>query len=406
MDRRAELLSPAGDMERLEMALLYGADAVYLAGREFGLRASAGNFDSDQMELAARMCREKGVRLYAAVNAIPRNDEMRRLPGYLEQLRDMGVDAIIAADMGVFTLAKKYAEGVALHVSTQAGIVNYESARAWYELGASRVVLARELSLDEITEIRAKTPQDLELEAFVHGAMCMAVSGRCLLSEYLAGRDPNRGSCAQPCRWKYHLMEESRPGEYMEIFEDGGSYILNSKDLCMINHLPEMLGAGITSLKIEGRMKSAYYTAVTTNAYRHVLDAVLEGEKPGGVWLGEVNKVSHRQFCTGFYFGGMEDGQYYEDSMYISDCDVVCVVENCDAGGNAVLSQRNKFLRGDTLELLTPTDKPVSFVVTAMQNAEGEEIDAAPHPVMEVRMKLPHFAPKGSLLRKEKEKLG
>lgn len=403
---RAELLSPAGDMERLEMALLYGADAVYLAGQEFGMRAAAGNFDREQMRSAVKMCRVNGARLYVAVNSMPRNDEISGLPEYLEFLRDIGVDALIVGDMGVFALAKKYAENIALHVSTQAGIVNFESARAWFDMGAARVVLARELSLDEIAVIRAKTPPKLELEAFVHGAMCMAVSGRCLLSDYLAQRDPNRGSCAQPCRWKYYLMEERRPGEYMEVFEDGGAHIFNSKDLCMINHIPEMLEAGIGSLKIEGRMKSAYYAAVTTNAYRHVMDAVLKGETPDEVWLNEVNKVSHRQYYTGFFFGDKGKGQYYEDALYFSDCDVICVVESCDEAGNAIVSQRNKFLKGDEIELLTPNDKPISFTVTAMRNADGEELDAAPHPMMELRLKLPRSAPKGSVLRKEKGKSG
>ncbi|MEA4895051.1 MAG: U32 family peptidase [Oscillospiraceae bacterium] len=399
---KPELLAPAGDMERLMMALHYGADAVYLAGTEFGMRAAAGNFDEENMRKAVRLCHEKGVSVHVACNTLPREYELERLPSYLEFLNDTEVDALIVADLGVISLAKKYAPKTKLHISTQLGIVNSETCRAVFDLGASRAVLARELSLAEIESIRANSPKELELEAFVHGAMCVSFSGRCLISNYLAGRDANRGECAQPCRWKYRLVEEKRPGEYYEITEGGGTYIMNSNDMCMIGHLPELIDAGITSFKIEGRMKSAYYAAVVTNAYRHALDAAIEKKPLDQVWMDETEKVSHRNYCTGFYFG--EPGQYYSksDSIYFASADVCAVVESCNSDGNAVLTQRNKFSVGDTLELLTNDGPPVLFVVTELANAGGEAIDSAPHPMMELHMKLPRACTSLSLLRKLK----
>jgi putative protease len=395
-----ELLSPAGDMERLVMALDYGADAVYLAGGRFGMRAASGNFSGDELQKAINLSHKQGVRVYIACNTVMTNDDVRALPQFLESLASYGADAVIVADIGAMTLAKKYAPNVKLHVSTQAGITNYESAMAFYDMGASRAVLARELTLANIAEIREKTPPALELEAFVHGAMCVSFSGRCLLSNYMTGRDANRGECAQPCRWKYHLVEEKRPGEYYEISEDAGTYIFNSRDLCMIGHLPELIGAGIGSLKIEGRMKSAYYVAVVTNAYRHVLDAVKRGEAPSPVWLSEVNKVSHREYSTGFYFQPEGPGQFYNDAMYTSDCDIAAVVERCDDDGCALLTQRNKFCKGDRLDLLTPEREPVPFIAESIRNAAGEEIDATPHPMMELYMKLPVKAPKNAIVRR------
>ena len=272
-ENRPELLAPAGDMERLQAALDFGADAVYLAGQMFGMRTAPSNFTREQLQEAVALAHARGVRVYLTCNTVPRNQEIDLLPDYLAFVQNVGVDALIVTDLGAMDLAKRYAPKVELHVSTQAGIANYAAANAFYQLGAKRVVLARETTLEEIAEIRAKTPKDLEIEAFVHGAMCMSFSGRCLLSNYMAGRDANRGACAQPCRWKYALVEEKRPGQYMPIYQDGeGSYILNSKDMCMVRHLPELLRAGVTSLKIEGRAKSAYYVAVTTNAYRWALD--------------------------------------------------------------------------------------------------------------------------------------
>lgn len=399
---RTELLAPAGDMERLNMALHYGADAVYMAGTEFGMRASAGNFDEENMRRAVELCHKKGVAVHVACNTLPREYELPRLPAYLELLEDIGVDALIAADLGVISMAKKYAPSAELHISTQLGIVNSETCKMIFDMGASRAVLARELSLTEIREIRGNSPKELELEAFVHGAMCVSFSGRCLLSNYLTNRDANRGECAQPCRWKYHLVEEKRPGEYFEISEDNGTYIMNSNDMCMIEHLPELIDAGITSFKIEGRMKSTYYAAAVTNAYRHALDAAIENTPLSHVWIDEVQKVSHRNYSTGFYFG--DPGQHYptNDTIYFATADVCALVESCDDEGNAVLTARNKFSVGDTLELLTNIDEPTAFTVDEIWNQAGEQIDSTPHPMMELHMKLPKACSPLSLLRKLK----
>ena len=385
MTKKTELLAPAGDMERLTMALHYGADAVYLAGTQFGMRASAGNFNEEQLREAVRLAHSMGRRVYVTCNTLPREDELASLPGYLEFLQDAEADALIIADIGVLELAKKYAPKVAKHISTQFGVINSAAANALYALGADTVVLARETPLEDIKKIRLNTPPELRLEVFVHGAMCVSFSGRCLLSNYLTGRDANRGQCAQPCRWKYHLVEEKRPGEYFEISEDGGTHIMNSRDMCMIEHIPELIDAGIDSFKIEGRMKSSYYAAVASAP----LDPL---------WVEEVNKVSHRPYTTGFYFG--DPGQYYHDATYFTDADVVAVVETCDADGNAVLCQRNKFYRGDELELLTTDAAPVKFTVEHMYNSEGEEIDDTRHAMMEIHMRLPRYAERYSIVRK------
>ena len=401
MDNKLELLSPAGDPERLTMALHYGADAVYLAGQRYGMRASAGNFSDEQLAEAVKSAHEKGVRVYVTCNTLPREDELVGLPEYLEGLQAAGVDALIIADVGVLEMAKKYAPDVKKHVSTQLGVINSATANALYALGADTVVLARETPLEDIRKIRANTPEDLRIEAFVHGAMCVSFSGRCLLSNYLTGRDANRGQCAQPCRWKYHLVEETRPGEFFEITEDGGTYILNSRDMRMIEYIPELIDAGVTSFKIEGRMKSAYYTAVVTNAYRHAIDAAVAGKPLDRIWIEETEKLSHRPYTTGFYFG--EPGQHYEATSYYSLTDVAAVVESCDDSGEAVLSQRNKFYCGDELELLIPGEIPIKFTVEKMSNAAGEEIDDTRHAMMEIHMKLPVRAPKYSIVRKYRQ---
>ncbi len=400
---RPELLSPAGDMERLRMVLHYGADAVYLAGKEFGLRASAGNFDRDGLREAVALCHKKGVKVHVTVNTLPREDELPRLPDYLRFLNVLGVDALIIADLGVLSLANKYAPEVEKHVSTQLGVVNSETCRVLYEMGASRAVLARELSLAEIRQIRDNAPAGIALETFVHGAMCVSFSGRCLLSNYLAGRDANRGECAQPCRWKYHLVEEKRPDEAFDITEDdGGTYILNSNDLCLIEHLPELMDAGIESFKIEGRMKSAYYAAVVTNAYRHAIDEAASGLPLSPVWLAELQKLSHRKYCTGFYFG--EPGQYYgkNDTLYFAQADVCAVVESCDEDGYATLTHRNRFGTGDEVELLTSDGEPVRFTVGPMTDEDGAPIPEAIHPMMVFRLRLPRPCAPLSLLRKPK----
>lgn len=395
---RLELLSPAGDMERLRLAVLYGADAVYLAGTSFGMRSFAGNFTDDELPQAVQFAHGHGVRVHATVNTMPRNGEADQLPAHLERLADAGVDALILADLGAFTLAGKYAPRCDRHVSTQVSVANYACARAWYDLGAKRVVLARELSLEEIREIRSKTPKALEIETFAHGAMCVSYSGRCLLSNYMTSRDSNRGACAQPCRYQYALMEEKRPGEYFPVFEDEkGTYLLNSRDMCMIDHLDDLAEAGVDCIKIEGRAKSAYYAAIITGAYRHAIDDMAAGRPVDPVWRGEVEHVSHRHYSTGFYYG--EPGQYTESARYLRDWQVVALVTDCDSSGRATLSLRNKFAAGDEVELVGPDVKPISFQAPVMEDAEGNALLEPRTPQMTFRMQLPRPVPAYSILR-------
>ncbi len=396
--KKAELLAPAGDMERLRMAVLYGADAVYLAGTSFGMRAFAGNFTPEEMRQAVQFAHKHGVRVHVTINTMPRNDEIVHLPEHLEQLQDAGVDALIVADLGAFTMAGKYAPSCERHISTQASIANYVTANAWYDLGAKRVILARELSLEDIREIRQKTPQDLEIEAFVHGAMCVSYSGRCLLSNYMTGRDSNRGACAQPCRYQYYLMEEKRPGEYFPVFEDEkGTYIMNSRDMCMIDHVDDLLSVGLDSLKIEGRAKSAYYAAIVTGAYRHAIDAAVAGETLDPVWREEVERVSHRHYATGFYYG--QPGQYVDNSRYIREWQVIALVMDCDESGMATLTLRNKFAAGDAIEVVGPNSKPIAFVASEMVDQEGNTLQEVYHPQMVFKMQLPCQVPAWSILR-------
>ena len=396
--KKPELLAPAGDMERLRMAVLYGADAVYLAGTTFGMRAFAGNFEGDELLEAVRFAHENNVRVHVTVNTMPRNDEIRQLPAYLEKLDAAGVDALIMADMGAFTMAGRYAPHCERHISTQASIANYACANAWHDLGADRVILARELSLEEIREIRANTPRELEIEAFVHGAMCVSYSGRCLLSNYMTGRDSNRGACAQPCRYQYYLMEEKRPGEYFPVFEDEkGTYIMNSRDMCMIDHIEDLMDAGLDSLKIEGRAKSAYYAAVVTGAYRHAIDAAAAGEPVDPVWRDEVEHVSHRHYATGFYYG--QPGQFYENSRYIREWQVIALVTACDENGMATLTLRNKFSAGDEVEVVGPDTKPFAFIAPEMEDEEGNILQEPKNPQMIFRMQLPKPVPVWSILR-------
>lgn len=398
MRRKPELLCPAGDMEKLKMAVLYGADAVYLGGTSFGMRSFAGNFDRDELPEAVRYAHSHGVRAHVTVNTMPRNEETARLPEYLRSLDAAGVDALIVADLGVFTMAGKYAPNCERHISTQQSIANYACAQAWYDLGAQRVVLARELSLPEIREIRARVPEKLELETFCHGAMCVSYSGRCLLSNYMTGRDSNRGECAQPCRYQYALMEEKRPGEYFPVFEDEkGTYIMNSRDMCMIDHLDDLMDAGIDCLKIEGRAKSAYYAAIVTGAYRHVLDDLEAGRAPDPVWRDEVEHVSHRHYSTGFFYG--QPGQYTENSRYLREWQICAVVERCDADGNAILSLRNKFRTGDTVELVGPDFRPMLWTAGAMEDMDGIPLSEPRTPQMRFRAKLPCCVPELSFVR-------
>lgn len=402
-----ELLSPAGDRERLEAALMFGADAVYLGGDAFGMRAAPQNFNFEQLEDAVKLCHEKGVKVYLTCNTLARNDEILKLPAYLERWADIGVDAFIVADIGVLSLCKKYAPNVPVHISTQAGIVNYVTANEFYNMGASRVVTARELSLTEIAEIRAKVPKDLEIECFVHGAMCVSFSGRCLLSNYLVNRDANRGECAQPCRWEYAIMEVKRDGMYFPIQDSKeGTYILNSKDMCMIEHIPELVNAGISSFKIEGRAKSAYYAAVITNAYRVAIDAYLKNPSmdfKAPQWaIDECYKVSYREYCTGFYFNAPnEDANISFDGGYKRHYDVMAQVKECK-DGYIIAEQRNKFSKGDTLDALMPQHEPVIFTVDEMFDDKGNEIESAPHPMMTLKIKSDLIFPAGTLLRKEK----
>ena len=402
MRNKPELLAPAGDMERLKMSVLYGADAVYLAGTSFGMRSFAGNFPPEELPEAVRFAHSHGVKVHVTVNTMPRSDELAGLPAHLELLEQSGVDALIIADLGVFRAAEKYAPHCERHVSTQVSVANYACANAWYELGAKRVVLARELSLEEIRTIRQNTPKDLEIETFAHGAMCVSYSGRCLLSNYMTGRDSNRGACAQPCRYQYALMEEKRPGEYFPVFEDEkGTYIMNSRDMCMIDHIDDLMKVGVDCLKIEGRAKSAYYAAIVTGAYRHVIDDVAAGRAMDPVWRNEVERVSHRRYSTGFFYSA--PGQYTESSRYIRDWQVCAIVTDCDANGLATLSLRNKFAAGDTVELVGPDLRPFEFTVPTMADADGTLLTEPRTPQMTFTMQLPRPVPAYSILRRAVE---
>lgn len=382
MMKRVELLSPAGDMERLELAVKFGADAVYVGGTQFGMRSNPSNFDPAQLHAACKLVHAAGKKLYLTCNTLPRSYELDALPDFLRSARAAGVDAFIIADMGVLAIAKQAAPEVEVHISTQAGIVNYAAANAFYQMGAKRIVTARELSLDEIKMIRDHTPPELEIEAFVHGAMCMSFSGRCILSDYMVGRDANRGDCAQPCRWKYHLMEETRPGQYFPINqEENGTYIFNSKDLCMIEHIPELVAAGVDSFKIEGRAKSAYYTAVVTHAYRQALDAYYAHPSPDfrvPDWvLAEMEKMSHRVYTTGFNFGPLQNGRELNTGGYVRNWDV-CALYRDQQGNRLIVDQRNRFFEGDTLEVLEPGQKPYTLTVRDLvREADGTRTEAA-----------------------------
>ena len=400
--KKLELLSPAGDMEQLNMSILYGADAVYLAGTSFGMRSFAGNFSPEALPKAVKFAHDHGVHVHVTVNTMPRNEEVAQLPAYLEQLDDAGVDALILADLGAFTLAGKYAPHCQRHVSTQQSIANYACAQAWFDLGAQRVVLARELSLEEIRGIRQKVSQDLEIETFGHGAMCVSYSGRCLLSNYMTGRDSNRGACAQPCRYQYALMEEKRPGEYFPVFEDEkGTYIMNSRDMCMIDHLDDLMDAGVDCIKLEGRAKSAYYAAIVTGAYRHCIDAVASGQPLDPVWRNEVDHISHRIYSTGFYYG--QPGQYTKTSRYIRQWQIVAMVESCDETGLAKCSLRNKFRKGDILECVGPDTRPFEVIPEEMETPEGAPLEEPKTPQMEFYLRLPKQVPAYSILRRSVE---
>lgn len=399
-----ELLAPAGDFERLQAALLFGADAVYLGAKSFGMRASPSNFTFEELEKACKYAHSLGKKIHLTCNTLPKNDEVDGFEDFIKQVYSCGIDAAIVNDIGLFSLIKKYVPDLELHVSTQAGVVNYATANAFYNMGAKRVVLARELSIDDISEIRAKTPKELDIECFVHGAMCVSFSGRCLLSQYLINRDANRGECAQPCRWKYYLMEEKRPGEYYPISEDEkGSYILNAKDMCMIEHIDKLAEAGVKSFKIEGRAKSAYYVSVVTNAYRHAIDIFKKNPERYELpqWIkDEVYKVSHREYCNGFYFGNPKVSQYYETSGYVRNYDVVAVVDDCK-DGYLYCTQRNRFFRGDELEILSPDREPVRYIADEIINEAGESVDVANIATMKLCLLCQEVFQKGTIIRKK-----
>ena len=405
--KKPELLAPAGDMERLMAAVKYGADAVYLGGTMFGMRAAPANFNEEQLPVAVKYCHERGVKVYLTCHVLPRNNELPELPEFLINAQKAGVDALIISDIGVLALAKKYVPDMEIHISTQSGIVNYETAKAFYDMGAKRIVTARELKMTELAEIRDNIPDDMDIECFVHGAMCVSFSGRCLISNYLVGRDANRGECAQPCRWKYTLMEEKRPGQYFPVEEDdSGTYIMNSKDMCMIEHIPEMIKAGITSFKIEGRAKSAYYVAVVVNAYRKAIDEYFENPsddyKPKQWIVDEMRKISYRDYCTGFFYGDVhDDANVSYKGGYNREWDVMAIVKYWK-DGIAYCSQRNRFFEGDELEAMFVGKEPFKVVAKNLKNADGETIEATNHPMMDFTFECDIPLEDETILRKDR----
>lgn len=404
MTPKLELLSPAGTLEKLRMAVLYGADAVYLAGSRFGLRSGAGNFTPDEMREGVAFAHAHGAKAYLAMNILPRTHEMDDAAAFVFESLATGVDAVIVSDPGMLDIVRQVSDAIPIHLSTQANTTNAAAARFWHRQGVSRIILARELPLAEIARLRAETPPELELEAFVHGAMCMAISGRCHLSSHLTGRDANRGDCAQPCRWKFALVEEKRPGEYMPVeSDDRGSWLLNSRDLCMIGRLREVAAAGITSFKIEGRMKSAFYVATVTHAYRRELDALLGGESIDfEPLMSEVSMVSNRTFTNGFYDGDPgEDGQMSHRGGYLQNADFIGLFLGMSEDGRfARFEQRNHFRRGERVEIMSPRTDTVPFTIGEMRDADGMEIEAAPHPQMEVWIRVDAPVPANAILRR------
>lgn len=403
---RIELLAPAGNLEKLKTAIVYGADAVYVGGEAFSLRAMADNFDNAKMMEGLKFAHDRGKKVYVTVNIFAHNSDIEKMEEYIKSLYEMGVDAVIVSDLGVLSIVREVAPELEVHISTQSNNTNYKTCEFYHKLGAKRVVLARELSLTEIKEIRKRIPEDLELESFVHGAMCMAYSGRCLLSNYMTGRDANRGACAHPCRYKYHLVEEKRPGEYFEITEDDrGAYIMNSKDLCMIEHIPEIVESGIMSFKIEGRMKSSYYVATVVKAYREAIDSYLENKenyKFNPKWLEELSKASHREFSTGFYYK-KPDKQIYDNSSYIRSHDIVGMVLDYDEINKvATIEQRNRVFKGEEVEILSPTQENYTIKLGEMWDEEGVAIEVAPHPQMIYKIKTERPLTQFDMLVKEK----
>ncbi len=406
-ENKVELLAPAGSLEKLKMAIVYGADAVYMGGEEFGLRAYAENFTMDEMREGIEFAHSRGKKAYITMNIIPHNEDLNGMADYVKLIEDMDADAVILSDPGVFSIVREAAPEMEIHLSTQANNTNWKSAAFWHGHGVKRIILARELSLKEIGEIRALTPSGLQLEIFVHGSMCISYSGRCLLSNYMAERDSNRGCCAHPCRWKYNLVEEKRPGEYMPVYEnERGTFIYNSKDLCMIEHIPEIIASGVTSLKIEGRMKSAYYVATVVKAYREAIDAHYANSGSQEVdprWVEEISKASHREFTTGFYLDKPTGkDQIYHTSSYVRDYDFVGMVMAYDKEtGIATVEQRNRMFTGEEIEVVRPEGPYYRQHIASMRNADGEFIEVAPHPQMTVYMPMDHEVGPFTMLRRK-----
>ncbi len=397
-----ELLCPAGDLSRLKTAVDFGADAVYIAGEEFGMRTASANFNSQDLKSGVEYAHAHGVKVHVVCNVIPHEDEIVRIPEFLTYLNQIGVDAIIASDLGTIGMVKQYAPNCELHISVQSGIVNSATATAFYNMGAKRVVLARELSLEEIAQIRANTPKELEIEAFAHGAMCVSFSARCLLSSYMTGRDANRGDCAQPCRWSYNLVEEKRDGQLFNITEnEKGTYILNANDMCMAHHLDKMRDAGVCSIKIEGRAKTEYYVAVTANAYRGAIDSLdnCKGEWQLPDWVAdELDKISHRTYSTGFYFGRPENAQSYKDAGYIRNYSIAAVVDGYQ-DGCIIATLKNKFASGVVLDCLEAGSAPFNIDTTDLYNEDNIKIDSANSPMMKIKIPFEREIKQGSMLR-------
>jgi U32 family peptidase len=405
MEGKIELLAPAGNLEKLEMALIYGADAVYIGGEQYGLRAYADNFSIEDMKKGIEFAHSMNKKVYVTLNIIAHNEDLEGLDSYVRTLADMGADAVIISDPGVYSIVREAAPGIKLHLSTQANNTNWRSVKFWNEQGFKRIILARELSLEEIWQIRQKAYKDVELEIFIHGAMCISYSGRCLLSNYMAGRDSNRGLCAHPCRWKYYLVEEKRPGEYLPVEEnEQGTFILNSKDLCMIEHIPEIVKSGVSSVKIEGRMKSSYYVATVVKAYRTALDSYFndpERYKFNPEWMEEISKASHREFTTGFYSGMPDDAQNYTTSSYIRNYSFVGVVKGYDERtGVACVEQRNKMIRGEEIEVVSHRGGFFRQIIEDMKDVDGNDINEAPHPQMTVYMQMDKPVEQYAILRR------
>lgn len=406
--KKPELLAPGGSLEKLKTAIDYGADAVYIGGGAFSLRVAAENFTVEEMKEGLKYAHDRGKKVYLTANIIPHNDDIEDFKSFVEEIRPLGFDAVLIADLGLFSLMRSLAPEIPVHVSTQANNTNYESALMWHKLGAERVVLGREMSFKEIAQFREHIPEELELEAFIHGAMCISYSGRCLLSNYMTGRDSNQGACAHPCRWNYSLMEEKRPGEYFKVEEnERGTFIFNSKDLCTIEHIPELVNSGITSLKIEGRVKTAFYVATVVGAYRREIDRYFEDPKNykfNPAEMEELCKVSHRPYTTGFYFGRPgSDAQVYESSSYIREYELIGIVTDYDEKtGRMTVSQRNRFFEGDEIEIIQPMKPFIKFNASNMRDKNGNAIDVAPHAEMVVTMDVPEKVCVGAMMRKKK----